>query len=89
MGLMGTEAFQGPLLLVAGSRLHSQHLPCVPNGRFKQLLIREARGYRDKSREEQPRNRSMALEQGPGSASRDIHNFLSSSTKLKPLTCGI
>ena len=31
----------------------------------------------------------IVCEQGPGSASRDARNFLSSSTKLKPLTHGI
>lgn len=88
-GSWAQKLFRALCPLFAGSRLHIQRLPSVPKGRFKQLLSREARRYRDKSGEEQPRNNSVALEQGPGSASRDIHNFLSSSTKLKPLTCGI
>ena len=44
----------------------------VPKGRFKRMLTRERRGYRD--REEQSRNNSGTLGQSPGSPSRDTHS---------------
>ena len=49
-----------------------QDVPWVPRGRFRQLLIREGRDA--ETREEQSRNNSTALWQGPGSLSRDIRN---------------
>ena len=48
---------------------HSLHdLPWVPQSRFKQLLIRERRGYRDEG------NKSSTLGQGPGSPLRHTQN---------------
>ena len=49
-------------------------VPWVPEDRFKHLLIRKGRGCRKK--EEQSRNTSTVLGQGPGSSSRGIHNNL-------------
>ena len=49
MGLLGTKAFL-------------RHLLRVPKGRFKHLLIRQGRKYRDKG--EQSRNSSTALGAG-------------------------
>jgi len=50
LGLLGTKAFLCPPLLVfriwASFSLHD--LPCAPRGRFRQMLIREGRGCKDK-----------------------------------------
>ena len=58
MGLLGTKGFPGPPFLnyrkYASFSLHE--VPYVPMSRFKQLLIREGRGSRDKGgTDHQPR----------------------------------
>ena len=72
---MGTSQVQKPFLvpcfLFVGKRLSLLDFPWVPKGRFKHLLIREGRECR---KEEQSRNNSAAIKQGPGSSWRDIHN---------------
>ena len=57
-------------LLGIDSSLHD--LPWVTKGRSKQLLIREERDVETK--EEQSRNNSEALGQGPGSTLQDTQN---------------
>ena len=48
-------------------------------------VINDLKGRNAKTREEQSRNSSVALGQGPGS-SRDIHNISLSSAGTKALT---
>ena len=72
VGFLGTKSFLcSPFLIfrkLASFNLHG--LPCVPRGRFRQLLMEEGRQGND---EEEPNN-STALGQDPGSSSRDTHN---------------
>ena len=54
--------------------LGTKVLPWVPKGRFKQLLITDGKGCRD--REEQSRNNSVVLGHCLGSTLRDIYNSI-------------
>ena len=73
VGLLGTEVFPRPPFLV-GNRLR----PPWPSLSSKEQIWTVVNPGRDKvdaeSREEQSRNNSAALKQGPGFFSRDIHN---------------
>lgn len=60
-GHAAQKLFRASAPCLQGSRPTFSAFPSVPKGRFKQLLSREARRYRDKSGEEQPRNNSVAL----------------------------
>ena len=49
VGLLGTRAFFVPHFLILGNGLHSATITFqVPRDRFRQLLIREGRGCKDK-----------------------------------------
>ena len=76
-GSWAQKPFFGSHFLITENGLYFglHDLPWVAASRFKQLLIREGRGYRDKGGTIK-RNSSAALGQGPGSPSRDIHNSI-------------
>ena len=76
MGLLGTKSFLCPPFLDYRKSISFslKDLPLVPKGRFRQLLIREERGY--ETRQEQSRNNSAALGQGPGSPSGYTQNSI-------------
>ena len=73
MGRPGIKTFLCPLFHVCRKQTSFKppDLPWVPMGRFKQLLIKEGRGWGNL---QSTRNNSAALGQSPGSPSRDIHN---------------
>ena len=54
--------------------LQPPRLPWVLKGRFKQLLIREGRGYETREKQSVRRNSNVALGQAPGSPLRDTHH---------------
>ena len=72
--LLGTKAFLCPPFLVLRKWVWFSRydLPWVPRDRFRQLLIEEGRGCKDK--EERSRSNSTSLGQDPGSLLRDTHN---------------
>ena len=75
-GSWAQRPFCVPHFLIIGNRLHSASMtfPEFQWGRFKQMLIREGRGCRDKGGTVR-RTNSAALGQGPGSPSRDTQTI--------------
>ena len=82
MGLLGAKAFVSPISCFFRKQpsFSLQDLLWILKGRFKQLLIREGKGWQGGA----SRNNSAASGQGPGFSLRNIHNIMfGSSAELK------
>ena len=86
VGLLGTETFLCPPFLI-GSRLQPSW-SSLSYKRQIRTVSNLGRERMQRQREEQSRNNSAALGQGPGSASMDTHNIFKLFTRLKPPTNG-
>ena len=72
-GSWAQKPFCVPCSLFVGNRLQTPWPSLSPKGQI-QTVANQGREGIPKTREEQPRNNSAALGQGPGSASRDTHS---------------
>ena len=75
VGLLGMEAFPCPRFLICWGRTSASTI--FPEFQRTDLnSCYTGKGEDTETRERQPRNSNAALEQGPGSASRDTHNSI-------------
>ena len=73
-GLLGTNSFHVPHFLFVGNRLHSAFLTFPEFHKAASNKCLSGKGEDAETKEEQSRNNSAAMGQGPDSSSRNIHN---------------